>query len=80
MKTREFEGIDYRFRPDSYREVADPLETILLNVKGTNRRRMIRDYWKLGKLDELGRDLSPGFARRRTEAQAWKDSPLLHGR
>lgn len=57
MKTREFEGINYRFRPDSYREVTDPLETILLNVKGTNRRKMIRDYWEAGKIDELDETL-----------------------
>ncbi len=41
MKTLEFKGIDYGFRPQSYQEVADPLATILLNVKGTNRRQMV---------------------------------------
>jgi hypothetical protein len=54
MKTRKFNGIDYEFRPQSYQEVADPLETILLNIKGTNRRKMVRDYWNAGRLEELG--------------------------
>ena len=53
MKTKQYQGIDYQFRPSSYSEPQDPLETILLNVKGTNRRKMIRDYWKAGKLEEL---------------------------
>jgi len=57
MKTKQYQGIDYQFRPSSYSEPQDPLETILLNVKGTNRRKMIRDYWKAGKIDELNETL-----------------------
>jgi hypothetical protein len=41
---QHFEGIDYAFRPESYWDVADPLGAILVNVKGTRRRQMIRDY------------------------------------
>jgi hypothetical protein len=52
MKT--FKGINYDFRSESYWDnVSDPLAAILQNVKGTNRRRMIIDYWNAGKIEEL---------------------------
>jgi hypothetical protein len=41
------------FRPSSYWEEIDPLNTILRNTKGTNRRQMVTDFWNEGKLDEL---------------------------
>jgi hypothetical protein len=46
-------GIDYQFQPESYWSAADnPLEAALRNVKGRNRREMIRDYHRAGKLEE----------------------------
>jgi hypothetical protein len=48
-----FEGIDYGFRPESYWNVTDPLHAILVNVQGTQRREMICDYWKAGRIEEL---------------------------
>src|SRR4051812_13233448 len=54
---KKFNGIDYGFCPGSYWEVADPLAAILFNVKSTNRRRMIIDYWKVGKIEELEKEL-----------------------
>ena len=53
MEFKRFEGIDYEFRPKSYWDISDPLEAILKNVKGTNRRQMIRDYWESGRIEEL---------------------------
>src|ERR1022692_1837452 len=50
---KHYPNIDYSFRPETYWSDADPLSAILRNVKGENRRQMIRDYWKAGKLDEL---------------------------
>ena len=41
------------FSPPSYWEETDPLSTILRNIKGTNRRRMVTDFWNEGKLDDL---------------------------
>jgi hypothetical protein len=41
------------FRPSSYWEDNDPLAAILRNVKSTNRRQMITDYWNAGRLEEL---------------------------
>lgn len=50
---KKYPNIIYGFRPASYWEDADPLAAILRNVTGKNRREMIRDYWKAGKLEEL---------------------------
>jgi hypothetical protein len=51
-------GIDYDFRPVTFWETpSDPLAAILGNVKGSNRRSMIRDYYAAGKLDELCSEL-----------------------
>jgi hypothetical protein len=51
MKT--YPNINYSFAPASYWDDPDPLAAILRNVTGENRRQMIRDYWAMGKLDEL---------------------------
>lgn len=49
----KYKGIRYGFRPQSYWTDTDPLSAILRNVKGENRRQMIADYWKAGRLEEL---------------------------
>ncbi len=36
---------------------SDPLAAVLRNVKGRNRREMIRDYYEAGKLDQLSDEL-----------------------
>jgi len=46
--------IDYTFRPASYwRNDDDELTELLKNIKGTNRRRMIRDFFDAGHIAEL---------------------------
>jgi hypothetical protein len=50
---KKYPGIRYPFRPESYWSETDPLAAILRNVTGENRRRMIADYWRAGKLEEL---------------------------
>jgi hypothetical protein len=49
-----YTGIDYQYRPESYWAAANnPLEAALRNVKGRNRREMIRDYHEAGNLEQL---------------------------
>ena len=43
----------FSFQPASYWEESDPLTTILRNVKGTNRRQMITDFWNQGRFSDL---------------------------
>ena len=43
----------FSFQPASYWEESDPLTTILRNVKGTNRRQMITDFWNQDRFSEL---------------------------
>jgi hypothetical protein len=53
-----YPAINYEFRPDSYwHPAASPLEAALRNVKGRNRRQMIRDYHSKGLLPVLSDDL-----------------------
>jgi hypothetical protein len=54
IEPKIYAGIDYDFRPESFWTAAsDPLDAILRNVKGWNRRQMIRDYYAAGKVGEL---------------------------
>src|SRR5262249_23554608 len=54
IETTLYAGIDYNFRPDSYRTAsANPLEAMLRNMKGRRRREMVRDIYAAGKLEEL---------------------------
>jgi hypothetical protein len=53
-----YTGINYHFRPESYWAAArNPLEAALRNVKGRNRREMIRDYHEAGNLEQLDENL-----------------------
>jgi hypothetical protein len=55
---RFYPAINYDFRPDSYWGPArSTLEAALRNVKGRNRRQMIRDYHSKGLLPALSDDL-----------------------
>jgi hypothetical protein len=51
---KRYSGIDYKQRPSSYWNDQDVLETLLRNVKGRERRAMIRTCWEQGRLGELG--------------------------
>jgi hypothetical protein len=54
IEPKHYADIDYEFRPKSlWAAAVDPLTAILRNVKGRNRREMIRDYYAAGKLEEL---------------------------
>jgi hypothetical protein len=54
---KRYKGIDYAWRPQDYWDDQDALAAILRNVKGKQRRRMICDYWRAGRLEELQDEL-----------------------
>jgi hypothetical protein len=67
-----YSAINYDFRPDSYWSPArSPLDAALRNVKGRNRRKMIKDYHSRGLLpalsDNLLRDTLDEDTRRRLD-------------
>ena len=45
------------YRPQSYWEHSNPLDEILAGISGQNRRRLIRNLWNEGKLDEIHDEL-----------------------
>jgi hypothetical protein len=56
---KRFSGIDYTQRPHSYWDDSSVLHATLRNVKGENRRRLIRDFHSLEQLDKV----EPGLAK-----------------
>ena len=74
-----YDGIDYHFRPKTFWETpSDPLAAILRNVKGSNRRSMIQDYYAAGKLDNSAAS-SLTILSMRIPEEAWAGSTLLMG-
>lgn len=56
---KRFSGINYDQRPVSYWDDSSVLQATLRNVKGENRRRLIRDFHGAGRLDQV----EPGLAK-----------------
>ena len=50
---KKHQGIDYSFRPENYWLHSGVLQSILRDVKGTQRRRMIKHYYENGLFQEL---------------------------
>ena len=50
---KRYRGIKYSFRPDNYWYDETVLQAILRNVKGTERRKMIKYYYEEGNFQEL---------------------------
>jgi hypothetical protein len=50
---KRYKGIDYSFRPASYWDDNEILTSLLRDVKGTERRRLIRQHWEHGTLEQL---------------------------
>ena len=55
---KKYPGIDYGFRPQSYWLDRDVLQALLRNVKGAERRKMIKAYYKNGNFQELEESFS----------------------
>ena len=50
---KRYRGIKYSFRPDNYWYDETVLQAILRNVKGTERRKMIKVFYERGVFQEL---------------------------
>lgn len=50
---KRYKGINYSFRPASYWDDNEILTSLLRDVKGTERRRLIRQHWENGTLEQL---------------------------
>ncbi|HRR40282.1 MAG TPA: hypothetical protein P5244_03500 [Syntrophales bacterium] len=57
MKSSTVMAINYDYRPETYREVKDPVAKALYNVKGTVRRYMIVSALRDGIYDRLPREI-----------------------
>ncbi|MDB4619122.1 hypothetical protein OAH15_00375 [bacterium] len=55
---KKYTGINYSYRPDNYWYDETVLQSILRDVKGTQRRKMIKDYYKRGLFQELEETLT----------------------
>ena len=55
---KKYTGINYSYRPDNYWYDETVLQSILRDVKGTQRRKMIKDYYERGLFQELEETLT----------------------
>ena len=55
---KKYAGIDYSFRPESYWVDKEVLQALLRNVKGAERRKMIKAYYEAGNFQELEESFS----------------------
>ena len=71
IATKFYPGIDYDYCPESFWAVAStPFEIALRNVKGRQRRELIRDHFANGEVDQLPDDLLEESLDRETRT-AW---------
>ena len=75
-----YAGIDYDFRPESFWGIpSNPLEAALRNVKGRQRRTMIRDHVLADKLDVLPDHLLNESLEDEIRTKRGRIHPLLMG-
>ena len=55
---KKYPGIDYTFTPESYWVDKEVLQALLRNVKGAERRKMIKSYYENGNFQELEESFS----------------------
>jgi len=80
MKATLYPFIDYGFRPGSYRlQSAPTLAAALKNVKGTVRRRMIREAWENGQYDEMPEELKEAAVSEKVRAAMGRMHPQCMG-
>jgi len=75
----KYPNIDYQQRPASYWDKQDVLTSLLRNVKGTQRRQMITDYWSQGRLPELDAELLKDTLTAESREQLGRIHPAFMG-
>jgi hypothetical protein len=50
---KHYANINYSFRPSSYWDDEEVLTALLRDVKGAGRRKLIRQHWSQGTLDQI---------------------------
>ena len=55
---KRYRGIKYSFRPKSYWDEDNVLQALLRDVKGAERRKMIKAYYEGGNFQELEESFS----------------------
>lgn len=76
---KRYPDIDYAYQPPSYWEDRSPLYALLRNVKGTERRAMIRSYFESGRMDEFSADLLPAALDADTRDRIGRIHPAFMG-
>jgi hypothetical protein len=76
---KKFANINYQQRPQCYWSDDSILALLLRDVKGTQRRRMIRDYWNQGRLEELHDELLKGSLSEESRVQLGRIHPSFMG-
>lgn len=77
---KEYEQIDYAFRPASYTSDPTPRAAVLRNIKGENRRQMISHFFEKGRLEHLKEDvLEPTLSEEGRRHFGWMHPTCLGG-
>lgn len=76
---KEYPGIDYAQRPESYWEDDNALACLLRDVKGTMRRNLIEKCWQEGNLEELPEELLKGTMLEEARESWGRIHPLCMG-
>ena len=78
--SKSYSGINYGFRPTSYwSSAANPLNVALRNVKGRNRREMIREFYTEGNLEALCDELLTDTLNERVRESIGQIHPSFMG-
>ena len=67
---KKYKGIRYGYRPKSYWSENSPLDAILRNVTGENRRRIIQASWLAGDIENI----DPEILRDKLESAVQRSS------
>ena len=76
---KKYSNIDYTHRPKSYWEDGDVLAAVLRNVKGRERRDMIRACCEQGRLEEVDERLLRSTLSDEDREQLGKIHPSFMG-